>query len=81
MSPHDDMNDPDELRQIVLKLQEQAIELQYKANWLERRYAQMSTAIADTIRDTLPLELQQKFYLVLSKRLDTIKNADVTRKN
>lgn len=63
------------------RIKEQIASLERKIIWLENRYSQAMTAIADTIEDTLPLNLQQKFYLKLSKRLEALKSADLTRKN
>jgi len=51
-----------------------------KIAWLEKRYSQMSKAVADTIAETMPLEQQQKFYLSLAKRLDKIQQNDFIKK-
>ncbi len=56
-------------------------ELEYKINWLEKRYSQAMICISDAVANTLPLELQQKLFLDIAKRLAIIKNADLTRKN
>jgi len=67
----------DELNNIRLELNE----LHNKVAWLENRYQQTMKIIADTVASVLPLDLQQKFYLDIVKRMKAIEDADLTRKN
>lgn len=55
---------------------DKTLELLRQITWLEKRYSEMVKAIADTVAETVPPNLQKKFFLTLVKKTEAIKRND-----